>query len=268
MKYWRFCVVLLILGTCALQAGAQAPPANLYVFPMFVDGNVPGAAIFKSTLRIASTTNTNPVNCTLSQRNTSATLTGASGYVYITSVVTGDFSPLSVTTIKQPIGLSSEIARTSGQPALKTGYAELSCPTPAVTSVQYAYYDGSGNKLGEATVEPATLGNSFQFLIDKRDGTRLGFALANDSAIQGQFRVIARDQFNQVVDFNITDTVQPWSQISRFVDEELSHLPANFVGTVEIVGVPGSQSYAVGLQFTGAVFTTVQPLVRDTPLPF
>src|SRR5215475_6930221 len=66
LKYWRFCVVLLILGTCALQAGAQALLANLYVFPMFVDGNVPGAVIFKSTLRIASTTNTNFVNCTLS----------------------------------------------------------------------------------------------------------------------------------------------------------------------------------------------------------
>ena len=268
MKYWRFCVVLLILGTCALEAGAQAPSSNLYVFPLFVDGSVPGAALFRSVLRITSTTTTDAVNCTLSQRNTSASMAGASGYQYITSVVTGDFSPLSVTTIKQPIGLSTEIVRTSGLPPLKTGYAELSCPAPAHTSVQYAYYDGSGNKLGEATVEPATKGNSFQFLIDRRDGTRLGFALANDSAIQGQFRVIARDQFNQVVDFNITDTVQPWSQISRFVDEELSHLPANFVGTVEIVGVPGSQSYAVGLQFTGAVFTTVQPLVRDTPLPF
>jgi hypothetical protein len=158
--------------------------------------------------------------------------------------------------------------RTGALGPLKTGYAELSCPTPAQTSVQYAYYDASGNKLGEATVEPATMGNSFQFLIDRRDGTRLGFSLTNDSSIEGQFRVIARDQFNQVVDFNINDTIEPWSQVSKFVDEELSHLPANFVGTIEIVGVKGSQSYAVGLQFTGSVFTTVQPLVSNTPLPF
>jgi hypothetical protein len=158
--------------------------------------------------------------------------------------------------------------RSSGQPPLKNGYAELSCATPAAASVQYTYYDGSGNKVGEATVEPATKGNSFQFLIDRRDGTRLAFALENDSAIVGQYRLIARDQFNQVVDFNINETVQQWSQVSAFVDEKLSHLPANFVGTIEIVGVPGSQSYAVGLQYTGSVFTSVQPLVRDTPLPF
>src|SRR5215475_14227410 len=124
LKYWRFRVVLLILGTCALQAGAQAPPSNLYVFPMFVNGGVPGAASFRSTLRIASTTTTNPVNCTLSQRNTNASLTGASGYMYITSVVTSDFSPLSVTPIQQPLGLSTEIVRSSGQPPLKNGYAE------------------------------------------------------------------------------------------------------------------------------------------------
>jgi hypothetical protein len=267
LKYWRFCLVTLILGTCALQAGAQAPPSNLYVFPLFVDG-VAGAQSFKSTLRIASTTNTNPVNCMLAQRNTSASLTGASGYLYYTFVVTGDYSPLSETTINQPLSLSSEILRTSAQGPLKTGYVELSCPAPAQASVQYAYYDASGNKLGEATVQPATKGNSFQFLIDRRDGTRLGFSLTNDSAIQGQYRVIARDQFNQVIAFNINDTVQPWSQVSKFVDEELSGLPANFVGTIEIVGVKGSQSYAVGLQFTGSVFTTVQPLVSDTPLPF
>jgi hypothetical protein len=69
-----------------------------------------------------------------------------------------------------------------------------------------------------------------------------------------------------VVAFNVNDEIQAFSQVSKFIDQEVT-LPANFVGSIEIVGVPGSQSYAVGLQFTGSVFTTVQPLVRDTPLP-
>jgi hypothetical protein len=94
----------------------------------------------------------------------------------------------------------------------------------------------------------------------------LGFSLINDSATGGQFALIARDQFN----FEVTrqyDIIQPWSQVSRFVDEMLQ-LPANFVGTVELVGVTsGEQNYAVGLQYTGTVFTTIQPLVRSTPLP-
>jgi hypothetical protein len=60
--------------------------------------------------------------------------------------------------------------------------------------------------------------------------------------------------------------IEPWSQVSRFVDQMVA-LPSNFVGSIELVGVSGGQNYAVGLQYTGTVFTTVQPLVRDTPLP-
>jgi hypothetical protein len=43
-------------------------------------------------------------------------------------------------------------------------------------------------------------------------------------------------------------------------------LPSDFVGSIELVGLSGGQNYAVGLQFTGSVFTTVQPIVRGTPL--
>jgi hypothetical protein len=122
-----------------------------------------------------------------------------------------------------------------------------------------------GTKLSEATIAPAAQGNSFQFLIDRRDGSRLGFSLANDSNTGGQYELIARDQFNNIVDQNF-EFLDPFSQVSKFVDEMLT-LPANFVGAVELVGIPGANSYAVGLQFTGTVFTTVQPLVRATPLP-
>jgi len=107
---------------------------------------------------------------------------------------------------------------------------------------------------------------SFKFLIDRRDGTRLGFSLVNDSAAEGQFLVIARDQFNNEVDRNFHDIIEPWSQVSRFVDQMLN-LPPDFVGNIELVGVTGGKNYAVGLQYTGTVFTAIQPLVRNTPLP-
>jgi hypothetical protein len=265
--FWRLCSVLLLLGICALQAGAQSSTANVYVFPLFVDGKS-GASSFRSTLRVTSTNGTDPLTCTLSQRNTAASLTGLDGFLYPTFVVDAGFSPLAQTLLNQHLGLATEIFKTSAPLALKTGYAKVSCPTSVQAQLQFSYYDGSNNKIGEATILPASLGNSFQFVVDRRDGSRLGFSLANDSAIEGQFAVIARDQFNQVIDFNLNDTVQPWSQVSKFVDEELPRLPSNFAGTIEIVGVPGSQSYAVGLQFTGSIFTTVQPLVRATRLPF
>ena len=264
--YWRVFTVFLLLGTCALQAGAQSA-ANLYVFPLIVDGTSGGTS-FRSTLKVNSTDGKTGLACTFSQRNTSASLTGLDGFLYPTFVVDAGFSPLSQALLYQHVNLSSEILRTSAAGPLKSGYAELSCPNTVQAQLQFSYFDATNQKVGEATILPATKGNSFQFLVDRRDGSRLGFSLTNDSAISGQFTVIARDQSNQVIDFNLNDTIQPWSQVSKFIDEELPRLPANFFGTVEIVGVPGSQSYAVGLQFTGSVFTTVQPLVRDAALPF
>ena len=268
--YHRLLSVLLVLGTCALQLSAQTnPPANLYVFPLMVDGTS-GGFIFRSTLKVASTDAKTPLACVFSERNVSASMTGTDGVLnaYPAFVVDAGFSPLSQIRLFQELNLPSDIWHTSAQSPLKSGYAELSCPNTVQTQLQFSYFDSSNNKIGEATIPPATKGNSFQFQVDTRDGTRLGFSLTNDSATLGLFKVIARDQFGQVVTFNFNDTIQAFSQVSKFIDEELTQLPPNFVGTVEIVGVPGSQSYAVGLQFTGSVFTTVQPLVRDTPLPF
>lgn len=264
--YWRLFTAFLLLGTCALQVGAQAP-ANVYVFPLIVDGTS-GATSFRSTLRVTSTDGKTPLTCIFSQRNTSVSLIGLDGYKYLASITGAGFSPPSETFLYQHVNLPTEILRTSGTDPLKSGYAELSCPNTVHAQLQFSYFDSANHKLGEATIQPATKGNSFQFLVDRRDGTRLGFSLTNDSEMEGQFLVIARDQSNQVVDFNLNDTIQPWSQVSKFIDEELPRLPANFFGSVEIVGVPGSQSYAVGLQFTGSVFTTVQPLVRAAALPF
>lgn len=266
--YRRLFLATVLIGICALQSGAQTTPAsNVYVFPLFVDG-MSGGFSFRSTLRVNSTDNQTGLACTFSQRNTSASLTGLDGFLYPSQIFDAGFSPLSVALLYQHLNRPSEILKTGGQGPQKTGYAKLACPNTVAAQLQYSYFDPSNNKIGEATVIPAVQGKSFQFQLDRRDGTRLGFSLVNDANIAGQFSVIARDQFNQVISFNLSDEVQAFSQVSKFVDEELPQLPSNFYGTVEIIGVPNSQSYAVGLQFTGSVFSTVQPIVRATPLPF
>ena len=252
-----------LIAVVALLQVTTAPP-SVYLFPLFADGSAGGSS-YRSILQITKTSAPNPLQCTLSQRNTSAAFAGVNGNVYSADVIDAGFSPLAVTQVTLDQSLPFKILRTNAQSSLKTGYVKLSCPGTVQTELELSLSDSAGNKLGEATIAPALSGKSFQFLIDKRDGTQLGFSLTNDSSIEGQFALIARDQFNNEVD-RAYDVIEPWSQVSRFVDQMLP-LPSNFVGSIELVGVSGGQNYAVGLQYTGTVFTTVQPLVRDTPLP-
>jgi hypothetical protein len=277
--YLRLFVVLILIGAGALQVGAQSPvpspspspspspaPAqsNDYVFPLFVDGTT-GGVIYRSVLRVTNTSGVTPLACTLNQRNTNSNFVGVQNYFYPANVVDAGFSPLSVTPVPLYDFLPFEILRTNGQSPLKTGYVKLSCPGTVQAQLQFSLTDAKGNKLGEAAIPSATQGASFQFLVDRRDGTRLGFSLTDDSATGGQYGVIARDQFNNVVAQSYEHTIQPFSQVSQFIDEVLP-LPSDFVGSIEIVGVSGGSNYVIGLQFTGPVFSTIVPIVRSKPI--
>ena len=254
---WVAFILIYLLGR--LEGAA----ANDYVFPLFVDGATTGMS-YRSTLKITNTSTTNPLQCTLTQRNTSATFTGVDGTFYSADIFDGGFSPPALTQITLDRFLPFEILRTNSQAPLKTGYAKLSCPADVQAQLQFSVSDSRNSKVAEASITPATQGTSFEFLIDKRDGTRLAFSYVNDSAAIGQFALIARDRFDFEVD-RAYDTIDSWSQVSRFVDEML-RLPSDFVGTIELLGISGGQNYAVGFQFTGIVFATIQPLVRNAPL--
>ena len=255
---WSFFFLLTILAAGVLPVSAQpSSSSNTYVFPLFADGTGSGIS-YRSVLRITKTSTTNPLQCTLTQRNTSAPFTGVDGNFYYADVFDGGFSPPALTQITLDQFLPFEILRTNAQSPLKTGYAKLSCAGAVDAQLQLSTSD-KDNKLGEATIAPATAGTEFQFLIDRRDGTRFGFSLANDSETFGQFSIIARDQFNFEVD-RAYEMIEPWSQVSGFVDQMLT-LPADFVGSIQVVELSGGPNYVVGYQFTGTVFTTIQPLV-------
>src|SRR5262249_10358274 len=154
-----------------------------------------GDSVYRSILKITKETAASALPCALTQRNTSASFTGVDGTFYSADVFDGGFSPPALTQITLDQFLPWEILRSNAQSSLKSGYARLSCPGAVAAQLQFSLSDSHNNKLGEATIAPAQSGNSFQFLIDRRDGTRLGFSFANDSSSAGQFIVIARDRF-------------------------------------------------------------------------
>src|SRR5215468_4650858 len=210
---WSFFFLLTILAAGVLPVSAQpSSSSNTYVFPLFADGTGSGIS-YRSVLRITKTSTTNPLQCTLTQRNTSAPFIGVDGNFYYADVFDGGFSPPALTQITLDQFLPFEILRTNAQSPLQTGYAKLSCPAAVQPELLVSVYDARNSKIGESTITPAAEGTSFQFLIDKRDGTRLAFSFVNDSATIGQFVLIARDRFNYEVDRRY-DTIDSWSQVS------------------------------------------------------
>src|SRR5262249_30591743 len=173
----RLFIVLLFLVGGAPRAGAQSS-TNVYVFPLIADGTAGGSS-YRSTLKMTRVSGSTTVQCTLTQRNTSASFTGATGYFYPAYTVDAGFSPAAQSLIVLDPYLPWEIPRTTAQTALQTGYAKLSCPVTVQAQLQVSLSDAQNNKRGEATIAPATQGASFQFLMDRRDGTRLAFSLIN-----------------------------------------------------------------------------------------
>ena len=259
----RYATVLLL--ALPIPAMGQAAPIQ-YVFPLFVDGTSNGT-LYRSTVKIVEADPATPSNrCTLTQRQTDAGFDGVNGDSYTADIFDSGDNPPAITQIILDRFLPWEVLRSNARSRLAAGYATLSCSAAVQPELQVTLRDSKGAKLGETTVSPATLGNSFQFILDTRDGTHLGFALANDSDVDGQYTVVARDQLNNLLDIEF-DTLNAHSQVSRFIDEMLA-LPTGFVGSIEVIGVTGGRNYAVGLQFTGPVFAAVQPVVRASPLRF
>jgi hypothetical protein len=262
--YWR-CAALLVVAA-AFQVRAQDSTSSQYVFPIFAAGTSDGIT-YKSALRILNANATNPaLNCILTQRGSATVFSGIQGDQYYPDIFdTGD-NPPAVTPIRLDRYLPWEILRSTNKAGLQDGYAVLTCPGTVNAQLQLSLVDMAGVKIGETSVSPATQAVSFEFLLDRRDGTRLGLALINDSQVEGEYTIIARDEFRQEI-YRAYDTLRAWSRVFRFVDEALK-LPPNFSGSIELIGVRGGRNYAVGLQVTGAVFSAVAPLTRGAPLSF
>ena len=259
-------IAAAVLALYPCSASAQSAAAPTIVFPLVADGTANGI-VYRSSIKIIPDDHTHPaLQCTLIQRGSGTAFTGLYGDRYFADVFDIGDRPAAKTSIVLDPYLPWEVLRSTAASGLAVGYATLSCSAAAHAQLHVSLSDIKGIKLGESTLPPASPGRSFEFLLDRRDGTRLGFSLVNESAVEGEYTVIARDEFNQEVD-RAYGTLGAWAQISAFIDEML-RLPSSFVGSIEVLGVDGGRCYAAGLQFTGPIFAVVPPIVRDSPLRF
>ena len=227
---------------CALFVVVMAIPAvaqdDFHVFPQIAYGTFSDGAFFRSTLTI------DPfeidASCTLILQGLSVDFgTGVSS-----SFVTG--------TIPEEGFVS---VRTAGTAPLATGYATLTCDKSVFAEVTYSFYSSTGVKLSEATVFSSSPSSVGHIISDGRDGARLAVAIANDTDIVRLYDLTLRESNGNTVSTGSVE-VGARSNFGQFVDEMLT-VPAGQVLMLEIQSADSSDFSAIGLRFTGGVFTTV-----------
>ena len=150
--------------------------------------------------------------------------------------------------------------RTKNESALVSGYATLDCAAPVVAQVLYASRDGSGTTTGMATVFSSQAGTVFQFPVLTPEAS-LGIAIANDTNTAASCRFVLESLELQ----NLGQTTLPVpskSNVARFLHQVIQ-VPDGFTEGSATVSCD-QQVAVIGLQFAGAVFTTLPPAVLST----
>ena len=152
--------------------------------------------------------------------------------------------------------------RTKDESALAAGYATLDCTAPTVAQVLYASRDGSG-VTGMATVFSSQAGGVFQFPVLTPEAS-LGIAIANDTNTEASCRFVLESPARQNLG-QATLPVPSKSNVARFL-HEIIQIPPGFDGGSATVSCD-QQVSVIGLQFAGAIFTTLPPaIVSTTPV--
>ena len=146
---------------------------------------------------------------------------------------------------------------TKNASALASGYATLDCTDPVVAQVLYASRDGSGTTTGMATVFSSQAGGGFQFPVLTPEAT-LGVAIANNTNTDASCRVVLEDLDRMNVG-DATISVLAKSNVARFLSQVVQ-VPPGFTGGSATVSCD-QQVSVIGLQFAGAVFTTLPPAI-------
>lgn len=224
--------VLIFILLVLFSANGYAQE-TFHVFPQIADGVFPDGTYYRSTLMITPWFSSDAPVCSFRLYGMNTTLDSGTGSVFSITIPAGSFYA----------------GRTAANQGFASGYATLTCDKYTFAQVLYSFYAANGGKLGEATVFSTQETYSQRLVVDYRDGARLGIAIANNTDLTRNYKLTLGTR---------TATVQVPARTTRarFLDELLT-VAANEVGLVKIEYVEFSQFAAVGLRFTGAVFSTI-----------
>ena len=146
------------------------------------------------------------------------------------------------------------LAQTSANQALARGHATITCDDAVYAQALFTYYTAEGSKIGEATGFSSAGGASRnRFFVDSTDGASLGIAIANNELVPVTYDVEFSDNTSQITGLV---TIPARTSNAFFLNEVLS-LPAGVSGIVEIKSRQSERFAALGLRYTGQVFTTI-----------
>ena len=232
--------LLIWLGGLVEVASAQ----HKYVFPQFVFGGG-----WASTLMVQASAT--PTTCTFSAQGRFLTMGHLSG------------NNISGTSIPLTFGMNEWTILKTAPPqgmAVSSGMAVLDCSEEVSANTLFSLEVG-GSLVSEAVVqspEEIVSGESVaQFLADHRDGARFGVAVANPSNQPILVVVAVFDSAGQAIGNTAVDLQA--NDFRAFFVDELVTIPTGHTGQV-VIAASGS-FYAIGLRFTGLVFTTIPATV-------
>ncbi len=248
MKPLRNLATLLVAMACALPAIAQSDETakRFHVFPQLADGGG-----WQSVLLVTNAGQSTSL-CTFELHGLSLDRFPEDGGITASG---------STATFEIPGPGGYRVWRSKNESALATGYATLDCTDPTVAQVLYGSRDGSGTTTGMATVFSSQAGGVFQFPVLTPEAT-LGIAIANDTDTEASCRFVLESPELQ----NLGQAplqVPSQSNVAKFLSEVIE-VPDGFTEGSATVSCD-QQVSVIGLQFEGAIFTTLPPTILDLP---
>ena len=238
---------LLAAMACALPAIAQSDETakRFHVFPVLVDGGGwQSVLILTNVAQSASFCRLDLHGLSLDRFSEVSGITASGSTSTFSLEGNGDY-------LTWP---------TRNELALALGYATLDCTASVVGQVLYASVGQSGGITGLATVFSSQAGGVFQFNVLTADAS-IGIAIANDTNTRTSCDVVLEDT-DRVNLGDATISIPPKSNVARFLSE-IIQIPPGFSSGSATVSCD-QQVSIIGLQFAGAIFTTLPPTVLST----